>query len=116
MRAGLRREKLESDGIIKLPLSKENGAVTGLGKALKILTHPERSSVPIYIAGLGQKSVEQAAEIADGWLPFLYAPEKAASVWGDALAAGNAKRSAALAPLEVGIGRESCRERGGKSG
>ncbi|HEY9563832.1 MAG TPA: LLM class F420-dependent oxidoreductase [Nocardioides sp.] len=104
MRAGLRREKLESDGIIKLPLSKENGAVTGLGKALKILTHPERSSVPIYIAGLGQKSVEQAAEIADGWLPFLYAPEKAASVWGDALAAGNAKRSADLAPLEVVAG------------
>ncbi|KQY56542.1 MULTISPECIES: LLM class F420-dependent oxidoreductase [unclassified Nocardioides] len=104
MRAGLRREKLAADGIFKLPLSKEDGAVTGLGKALKILTHPERDAVPIYIAGLGQKSVEQAAEIADGWLPFLYIPEKAESVWGDALAAGRAKRSADLAPLEIAAG------------
>lgn len=104
MRSGLRREKLASDGIFKLPLSKEDGAVTGLGKPLKILTHPERDTIPLYIAGLGQKSVEQAATIADGWLPFLFIPEKSGDVWGDALAAGKAKRSADLAPLEVACG------------
>ncbi|MDN5896509.1 MAG: LLM class flavin-dependent oxidoreductase, partial [Nocardioides sp.] len=104
MRAGMRREKLSADGIFKLPLSKEDGAVTGLGKPLKILTHPERDSIPIYIAGLGQKSVQQAAEIADGWMPFLFIPEKADSVWGEALRAGAGKRSADLSPLEITAG------------
>ncbi len=104
VRRGLKRERLESDGIFTLPLTKEAGAVTGLGKALKILTHPERSSIPIYIAALGPKSVEQTAEIADGWIPHLYHPERAHLVWGDALAAGKAKRSADLAPLEISAG------------
>ena len=104
MRRGLKREKLESDGIFKLPLTKEDGAVTGLGKALKILNHPERDTVPIYIAALGPKSVEQAAEIADGWIPHLFHPEKAHLVWGDALQAGTAKRSDSLKPLEITAG------------
>jgi F420-dependent oxidoreductase-like protein len=104
VRRGLRREPLTSDGIFKLPLGKEDGAVTGLGKPLKLLTHPERDSVPIYIAALGHKSVQQAAEIADGWIPHLFHPEKAHLVWGDALATGKAGRSADLAPLEVNAG------------
>lgn len=104
VRRGLKREPLTNDGIIKLPLTKEDGAVTGLGKPLKILTHPDRDSIPIYIAGLGPKSVEQAAEIADGWIPILFHPEKAHLVWGDALEAGRAKRSADLGPLEISAG------------
>lgn len=104
VRRGLRREPLTNDGIIKLPLTKEDGAVTGLGKPLKLLTRPERNAIPIYIAALGPKSVEQAAEIADGWIPHLFHPEKAHLVWGDALEAGQAKRSADLAPLEVNAG------------
>jgi F420-dependent oxidoreductase-like protein len=104
VRRGLKREPLTNDGIIKLPLTKEDGAVTGLGKPLKLLTRPERDSIPIYIAALGPKSVEQAAEIADGWIPHLFHPEKAHLVWGDSLEAGKAKRSADLAPLEVNAG------------
>ena len=104
VRRGLKREPLTNDGIIKLPLTKEDGAVTGLGKPLKILTRPERDSIPIYIAALGPKSVEQAAEIADGWIPHLFHPEKAHLVWGDALEAGKAKRPVDLAPLEVNAG------------
>src|SRR3954471_4857619 len=103
IRAAMRREKLEFQGkSFTLPLPADQG--TGLGKPLKMLTHPERDSVPIYIAALGQKSVEGTAEYADGWLPFLYTPEGAAKVWGDALAAGTAKRSADLAPLEIAAG------------
>jgi F420-dependent oxidoreductase-like protein len=104
IRRGLKREKLESNALFKLPLTKEDGAVTGLGKALKILNHPERDAVPIYIAGLGPKSVEQAAEIADGWIPHLFHPEKAHLVWGDALQAGGARRSSSLQPLEITAG------------
>jgi F420-dependent oxidoreductase-like protein len=102
IRRGLRREVLTNDGIFTLPLPEGQG--TGLGKPLKILTHPERSSIPIYVAALGPKSVEQTAAIADGWLPILFVPEKAPEVWGAALEAGTAKRSADLAPLEISAG------------
>ena len=100
VRAALRREVLQHDGRqFTLPLPPDQG--TGLGKPLKMLTHPERSSVPIYIAALGPRSVEGTAEYADGWLPFLYSPEGAQAVWGEALAAGAARRPAELGPLEV---------------
>jgi F420-dependent oxidoreductase-like protein len=102
VRRALRREVLTNDGIVELPLPEEKG--TGLGKPLKMLTHPVRDRVPIYIASLGQKSVQATAEIADGWLPFLFVPEKAGDVWGDALEAGRAKRDPALAPLEISAG------------
>ncbi len=104
IRRGLKREPLTSDGEFHLPLTKEHGAVTGLGKALKILTKPERDTIPIWIASLGPKNVEQTAEIADGWIPHLFHPEKAHLVWGDALATGNAKRQEGLAPLQVMAG------------
>jgi len=104
IRSGLRREPLQHEGLFNVPLSKEQGAVTGLGKPLKLLVTPERSSIPLYIAALGEKSVSGAAEYADGWIPFLYHPEKAASVWGESLAAGMAKRQDGLAPLEVVAG------------
>jgi F420-dependent oxidoreductase-like protein len=104
IRSGLRREPLVHEGLFNVPLSKEQGAVTGLGKPLKLLVTPERSSIPLYIAALGEKSVSGAAEYADGWIPFLYHPEKAASVWGESLAAGTAKRQDGLAPLEVVAG------------
>lgn len=104
IRSGLRREPLASDGDIKLPLTKEDGAVTGLGKPLKLLTRPERDSIPIYVAALGPKNVEQAAEIADGWLPHLFWPEKFGSVWGDAIAAGTEKRDPSLGAMDIVAG------------
>ena len=102
VRRALRREVLTNDGIVQLPLPEEQG--TGLGKPLKMLTHPVRDSIPIYMASLGQKSVQATAEIADGWLPFLFIPEKAGDVWGKALDAGKADRDPALAPLEISAG------------
>jgi F420-dependent oxidoreductase-like protein len=97
-----RREVITNDGAYKIPLPAGQG--TGLGKPLKILTHPVRSSIPIYIAALGDKNVRMTAEIADGWLPTLFIPEKAGDVWGPALAAGQAKRDASLGPLEIVAG------------
>ena len=102
LRAGLRRERLEHDGIFKLPLPEGQGL--GLGKPLKLLTKPERPAVPLWVAALGDKNVAMTAEVADGWLPFLFLPEKAQEVWGDALATGAAKRSTDLAPLEISAG------------
>jgi F420-dependent oxidoreductase-like protein len=104
IRRGLRRETLTSDGIYQLPLTRERGAVTGLGKPLKILTRPERDQIPIFLATLTPKSVEQTAEIADGWVPHLFHPERSGQVWGEALAAGAAKRSPDLGPLQISAG------------
>jgi F420-dependent oxidoreductase-like protein len=102
VRRALRREVVTSDGIIKLPLPEDQG--TGLGKPLKMLTRPERSTVPIWIAALGRKNVQGTAEYADGWLPHLYAPELAGKVWGASVAAGTAKRPAELGPLQIAAG------------
>ena len=102
VRRVLRREVVQNDGVIKLPLPQGQG--TGLGKPLKLLNHPERSIVPIYIAALGRKSVEATAEYADGWIPTMFAPERMHTIWGDALAAGKAKRQPGLAPLQVVAG------------
>jgi F420-dependent oxidoreductase-like protein len=102
IRMGLRRQSLVHDGIFKLPLPEDQGL--GLGKPLKLLNKPERPVVPLWVAALGDKNVAMTAEVADGWLPFLFVPEKAQQVWGDALARGTAKRSADLGPLEISAG------------
>jgi len=107
VRAALRRETLSYQGkVFTLPLPADQGL--GLGKPLKMLTKPERPVVPIYVAALGDKNVAGTAEYADGWLPFLYAPERADLVWGDSLRTGAAKRSETLAPLEVCAGGMVC--------
>jgi F420-dependent oxidoreductase-like protein len=95
-----RRERLEYHGKhYQIPLPEGQG--TGLGKALKLINHPVRSNIPIILAALGPKNVEIAAELADGWEPIFYYPEKAKDVWGPSLAAGAAKRDPALGPLDV---------------
>ncbi len=83
----------------RLPLPEGEG--TGLGKPLKLITHPVRPSIPIHVASLGPKNVQMTAELADGWLPILFHPQRAADVWGADLAIGAAERSADLAPLDV---------------
>jgi len=97
-----RREVLTNDGIYTIPLPPGQG--TGLGKPLKLINHPRRAEIPIWVAAMGPKNVAMAAEVADGWFPFLFVPEKAKEVWGDALAEGTARRSPDLGPLEVAAG------------
>src|ERR1700677_5342635 len=95
-----RRERVQYDGKhYQVPLPADRG--TGLGKPLALINHPVRECIPITIAALGPKNVELTAEIAEGWQPVFYDPEKADSVWGAALAAGAAKRDPALGPLDV---------------
>jgi F420-dependent oxidoreductase-like protein len=95
-----RRERLQYEGKhYTLPLPPDQG--TGLGKPLKLINHPVRPSVPIVVAAIGPKNVELAAELAEGWEPIFYVPEKAAAVWGSSLAAGKAKRPADLGELDV---------------
>ena len=98
-----RRDRLDYDGShYQLPLPEGQG--TGLGKALKIITHPKRDRIPIAIASLGDRNVELTAELAEAWLPIFYLPERADAVWGDALRAGFAKRDPELGPLDIVAG------------
>lgn len=98
-----REDRLTHGGpLYRLPLPAGEG--TGLGKALKIIAKPIRSRVPIYLAALGERNVALAAEVADGWLPLFYLPERAREVFGASLDAGAAKRSPDLVALEVCAG------------
>jgi F420-dependent oxidoreductase-like protein len=92
-----RRERLQYEGrYYRLPL--EGSA---LGKPLKLINHPERERIPIVVAALGPKNVAMAAELAEGWQPIFYFPEKAAIAWDAPLAQGLAKRDPTLGRLDV---------------
>lgn len=90
---------------------------TGLGKPLKLIQHPLRADIPIYIAAIGPKNVALAAEIADGWLPVFYSPERRTIMhkWldeGFARAAGKSRDAFDISPsvsVVVGDDLEKCR-------
>jgi F420-dependent oxidoreductase-like protein len=79
----LRRERpLEHHGAhYDIPYSGPDA--TGLGKPLKLIVHPKRADIPIYLAAIGPKNVALAAEIADGWLPIFFSPARYEEVFGD---------------------------------
>jgi F420-dependent oxidoreductase-like protein len=95
-----RRERVTYDGkYYQIPLPADRG--TGLGKPLQLINHPVRDRIPITIAALGPKNVALTAEIAEGWQPVFYHPEKADEVWGESLRSGYAKRDPGLGPLDI---------------
>jgi F420-dependent oxidoreductase-like protein len=85
-----------------IPLAAGKG--TGLGRPLKIIAHPVRPRIPIWVASLGEKNVAMTAEVADGWLPIFFIPERMKEVWGSALSAGEAKRDPSLGKLMISAG------------
>lgn len=97
-----RREPLVHHGLYELPAT--GPGTTGLGKPLKLITHPFRERIPIYLAAIGARNVALAAEIAEGWLPILFSPERASAVWGESLETGRARRDPELGPLDIVAG------------
>ena len=68
-----RESKITFEGeYYNLPYSGDDAS--GLGKPLKLIEEPLRKNIPIYLAAIGPKNIELTAEIADGWLPFMYSP------------------------------------------
>lgn len=69
----------------------------GQGKPLKLNFRPLRNNIPIFIGAIGQRSVEIAAEVADGWIPIFFSVDKFEEAWGEhiekGLAAGNRTRA-----------------------
>jgi F420-dependent oxidoreductase-like protein len=93
-------EKVTHDGkAYSLPLAEGQG--TGLGKPLKFMNKMFRPDIPIVVASIGPKNVELTAELANGWQPIHFVPDRFDRVWGEALAAGNANRPADMAPLNI---------------
>ena len=46
------------------------------------MLRPLRAEIPIYLASMAPRSVELAFEIADGWMPLFFHPERAREVFG----------------------------------
>ena len=64
VRQVLRRERLEF-----------RGEVFELDQGLKLLAHPVRATVPIFLATLSPAGLRLTGELADGWMPTLFSPE-----------------------------------------
>ena len=74
MRDALAREApVEAPGP-HYPLPYKGDDALGLGKPLKMITHPRRADVPIYVGAEGPKNIALAVELADGWVPLYYSP------------------------------------------
>jgi F420-dependent oxidoreductase-like protein len=73
----------------------------GEGKALKLNFHPIRNRIPIFLGAIGRKSVELAAEIADGWIPIFSNADAFERAWGEHLDAGLAKSGRRREDLEI---------------
>jgi F420-dependent oxidoreductase-like protein len=73
----------------------------GYGRSLKANVLPVRPDVPIYLAAMGPRNVRLAAEIADGWIPFLYSPERGRDAFAEPLATGFAAAGRTPAGFDV---------------
>jgi F420-dependent oxidoreductase-like protein len=109
VRAVLRRETLEHDGE-HYPIPYSGPGATGLGKPLKLMARPLRADIPIYLAVFKPRSVELAAEIADGWLPIFYSPERARETFPAPFARGDGFDIAPAVPALVSDDVESARD------
>ena len=93
VRTALARKTLVHEGReYRIPL---DGA-----KPLKLLAKPVQARIPIYLGAVGPKAVEQAGEIADGWLPFMLDPEHAATLL-EPLDRGLAKAGRTRADIDI---------------
>lgn len=73
---------------------------TGLGKPLKS-TLAAAPDIPIYLAAIGPKNVALAAEIADGWLPIFFAPERYNEVYRPHVEAGLARAGKTIDDFDI---------------
>jgi F420-dependent oxidoreductase-like protein len=95
MRLALSRERVEYHGShYELPLP------DGPGKALKMIIHPIREYMPIYLAAIGPKNLELAGEKCDGWLAIFYDPEFAPELHAS-VDAGKAKAGRTAAAFDT---------------
>ena len=114
VRAMMRRdEPVRSDGR-HYPLPPKDGS--GAGLALKLGVRPLRADLPVYLGAMGDRNVALTAEIADGWMPLLFSPDRA-DVFAPSLEDGFARRGgrperfdvAPMVWLALGEDLDACR-------
>lgn len=94
-----RRGRLTYDGPdFQIPYQGEDAS--GLGKPLKSILHG-RADLPIYLAAIGPKNVALAAEIADGWLPIFFSPQRYDDVFRPHVEAGLATAGKHLDDFDI---------------
>jgi alkanesulfonate monooxygenase SsuD/methylene tetrahydromethanopterin reductase-like flavin-dependent oxidoreductase (luciferase family) len=74
------------------------------------MARPLRSEIPIYLAVFKARAVELAAEIADGWLPIFFSPERARETFPAPFARDGAFDIAPAVPALVSDDLESARD------
>ena len=110
IRAALRRETVEFHGEeYDVPFT--GTGATGLGKPLKLMVRPLRADIPIYLAALSPRNVRLTFEIADGWLPIYFSPEKARATFafGDREGFDVAPSAQVVVTDDVAAGRDLVR-------
>ena len=91
-----REEKVNHQGEhYQLPLP------DGQGKPLKLNFRPLRNEIPIFLGAIGRRSVEIAAEVADGWIPIFFSVDKFEEAWGEHIEKGLAAGGRTRADLEI---------------
>jgi F420-dependent oxidoreductase-like protein len=90
VRAVLRRDRLNYQG-----------EIFQLDQGLKLITHPVRDRIPIYLATLTPAGMALAGEMADGWIPVFFSPRHWESVIRPPLAAGAERAGRSLDELSI---------------
>ncbi len=73
----------------------------GQGKSLKLNFRPLRNRIPIFLGAIGRRSVEIAAEVADGWIPIFFSVDKFQEAWGEHIEKGLAAGGRSREDLEI---------------
>lgn len=96
VRKAMSRERLSHEGEHwTLPLP------DGPGKPIKLTVHPVRERIPLYIAAIGPKNLEQTGEIAEGALLVFFSPEHAEETALGPVRAGRAKAGGTLEGFDI---------------
>jgi F420-dependent oxidoreductase-like protein len=101
---GIRRMR-ETIEIVRTVMRRDrlvyDGEIFHLGMGLKLITHPVRDAIPIYLATLTPSGVALAGEMADGWLPVFFSPRHFESQIRPALERGAARSGRPLSELSI---------------
>jgi F420-dependent oxidoreductase-like protein len=94
----------ETVSIVRQVLRQErlrfNGEVFQLDQGLKLLAHPIRPDIPIFLATLSPAGLRLTGEVADGWIPTLFSPDHI-DVFRPELEAGARAAGRPLGAIEI---------------
>jgi F420-dependent oxidoreductase-like protein len=101
---GVRRMR-ETTEIVRTVLRRDrlvyDGELLHIDMGLKLITHPVRDRIPIYLATLTPSGVALAGEMADGWLPVFFSPRHYETIIRPQLEKGAARAGRPLSELSV---------------